>query len=242
MTRPAGHIILNDFEKLYIQLKEKEGRVYTDEQVASLPDVAEIHPHYKEWQARKESFQKLVTYLKKRNHLKDFLEIGCGNGWLSRQLASLPGSRVIGTDINFTEIQQGATVFKDIPNLHFIYGHPLQGMFEETKFDVIVFAASLQYFSPLRETIKNSLQLLRPHGEIHIIDTHFYPLSGLSAAKKRSLLYFEAVGFPEMASWYFHHTLEDIDTFHYSVLYDPDSLFTRFMKNKNPFHWIRIQH
>jgi SAM-dependent methyltransferase len=239
-SRP-NHIALNDFEKLYIRLREKEGRVYTDEQVAQLPEIDEVHPHYKEWQVRKESSQKLVTYLQKRNALKDILEIGCGNGWLSHQLASIPGTTVIGTDINFTEIQQGAIVFQDIPNLHFIYGHP-DGMFEETKFDVIVFAASLQYFSPLDEIMKNALKLLKPHGEIHIIDTHFYPLSGLSAAKERSLLYFETMGFPEMTDCYFHHTLEDLDTFRYSILYDPESLFTRFIKNKNPFHWIRIQH
>jgi ubiquinone/menaquinone biosynthesis C-methylase UbiE len=240
-SRP-NHIALNDFEKLYIRLREKEERVYTDEQVASLPEITETHPHYKEWQVRKESAQKLLAYLQKRNHLKDILEIGCGNGWLSRQLASIPGSRVIGTDVNFTEIQQGAIVFKDISNLHFIYANQVEGMFEDTKFDVIVFAASLQYFVSVPQIMKTALRLLKPDGDIHIIDTHFYPLSGLSAAKERSLLYFETMGFPEMTEWYFHHTLDDLDTFNYSILYDPESLFTRFIKNKNPFHWIRIQH
>lgn len=241
MIPGTNDIVLNDFERLYIRLREKEGRVYTDDQVAVLPDIEEIHPHYKEWQIRKESSQKLVQYLGKRDHLKDILEIGCGNGWLSRRLASLPGSRIIATDINYVEIQQAATVFGDVPNLHFIYGEAIQGMFGDEKFDVIVFAASLQYFQKLGETVKNALRLLRPQGEIHIIDTHFYPLSGLSAAKERSALYFQAAGYPEMANWYFHHSLENLDRFHYSILYNPESLFTRFMKNKNPFYWIRIQ-
>ena len=241
MILSSPNIIPGDFEKLYIRLREKEKRIYTDEEVAQLPAIAATHPHCKEWQMREESSKKLIDYLKKRNHPTDILEPGCGNGWFARGLSTIPGSKVIGTDINFTEMQQAARVFHAIPNLHFIYGHVESGMFEEKQFDIIVFAASIQYFSSLTEIINSALKLLKPTGEIHIIDSHFYSLAELGAAKQRSLLYYQSAGFPELADWYFHHNLDDLDGYNYSVLYDPESLLNRFLRNKNPFPWIRIQ-
>jgi ubiquinone/menaquinone biosynthesis C-methylase UbiE len=241
LKHSADDITQNDFEKNYIPLRQQEGRIYTDEQVASLPEITGTHPHYEEWEMRKESSRKLIAYLEKGNHSKDILEIGCGNGWLSHQLAGLPGSRVIGADINFTEVQQAARVFQDVPNLHFIYGHAESGLFGEKQFDSIIFAASIQYFASLHKTLKSTLRLLKSNGEIHIIDSHFYPLSELGAARQRSLLYYQAAGFPEMVELYFHHSIDDLDKYNYSILYDPNSLFNKFLRNKNPFYWIRIR-
>ena len=82
MKSPVHHIPAADFETLYLQLREKEGRVYPDEHVALLPDVSTTHPHYKEWLVRQESSQKLLRWLKKKKKPLDILEIGCGNGWL----------------------------------------------------------------------------------------------------------------------------------------------------------------
>lgn len=240
MTSSDTHIISGDFENLYIQLRKNEGRVYTDEEVATLPEISEAHPHYNEWQLRRQSCRKLISHLQKKQQPLKILEIGCGNGWLSHHLSAIHGSKVIGTDINFTELQQAAKVFQDIPNLHFIYGDIESGLFEESQFDRIVFAASIQYFSSLNKIITESLKLLKSNGELHIIDSHFYSMAELNAAKQRSLLYYQAAGFPELADWYFHHRLDDLRQFDYSTLYDPHSVFNRFLQNKNPFPWILI--
>jgi len=241
MTTLHHHIIPADFEMIYTRLRQKEGRVYTDEEVAQLPVIAAIHTHYQEWLVRKASSQKLIDHLKKKNKPLDILEIGCGNGWLSHRLSAIPGSKVIGTDINFTEIQQAASVFQHIPNLHFIYVQIEPEVFKEKKFDKIVFAASIQYFASLRETIKSTLELLKPDGEIHIIDSPFYSLTELLAANQRSRHYYESVGFPEMADFYFHHSLDDLKNYYYKILYDPNSLLNKLLRNKTPFHWICIQ-
>jgi 2-polyprenyl-3-methyl-5-hydroxy-6-metoxy-1,4-benzoquinol methylase len=241
MTGQAENIIHNQFEKLYIQVREKEGRIYPDELVATLPETSLEHAHYQEWQMRKQSEQRLTSYLQRKQGPLKILEVGCGNGWLSHRLATIHNSSVIGTDINFTEIQQAARVFQDVPNLHFIYGHIGQGLFEEKQFDIIVFAASIQYFSSFQEIIGLSKQLLHDNGEIHIIDSHLYSLAELSTARQRSLLYYEAAGFPEMKDFYFHHCLDDLEQHDYSLLYDPNTLFNKFLKNKNPFPWIRIR-
>src|SRR6185437_11173827 len=134
-----GHTRLGEmlFEKQYIQVRSLEGRLYTDQELLHLPDIEPGHPHFREWQTRR---------LSTRRASMDILEIGCGNGWLSHQLAELPGTRVTGVDINFTELQQAARVFNNDPNLRFIHGDIRSGILEDRTFDVIVFAASLQYF------------------------------------------------------------------------------------------------
>ena len=149
MLDQTKDIIPDDFEKLYITLREKEGRVYSDEEVKALPEIRETHPHYNEWQIRKQSSLRLISYLQKKQQALKILEVGCGNGWLSHRLSGIQRSHVIGSDINFTEIQQAAGVFQNISNLHFIYGHIESEIFEERQFDVIVFAASIQYFTSL---------------------------------------------------------------------------------------------
>jgi len=230
-----------DFETIYTQLRQKERRIYTDEEVAQLPSISPTHIHFKEWLVRKHSSQKLVTYLKRKKKLLDILEIGCGNGWLSKKLSTIAGSRVIGTDVNFSEIQQAARVFQNIPNLHFIYVNPEASVFKEQKFDAIVFAASIQYFESLTETISHTLNLLKPGGEIHILDSAFYSLSELGPAKLRTRHYYESAGFPEMTAHYFHHRYEDLGKYNFSIRYEPQGLISKLLRNKNPFPWISIQ-
>lgn len=229
-----------DFETLYIGVREKEGRIYSDEEVKCLPFVQPSHRYYSEWMVRTETLQRLTTYFEKQKRPLNILEIGCGNGWLSHRLAALPGSQVTGTDINYVEVQQAARVFGDVSNLHFLYAQAEQNVFKEGQFDMILFAASIQYFPSLEKIIHPVLKLLKRGGEIHVVDSHFYPLPDVSAARQRSLLYYETCGFPEMAGCYFHHTLDSLDVFNYSILYNPNSIFNKFLKNKYPFYWIRI--
>lgn len=241
MTRVSHHISKSDFETLYIRLRQKEGRIYNDEELTRLPDIQTTHPHCREWQLRKHSSEKLIGYLKRKNKPLDILEIGCGNGWLSHRLSFIPGSKVIGTDINFTETQQAARVFQHIPNLHFIYTSVERGVFKEKSFDSIIFAASVQYFPSLPEIISNTLPLLKPGGEIHIIDSPFYPLPEVLPAQQRSRHYYESAGFCQMADYYFHHSLEELKGYNHSVLFNPQSIRSKLSGNKNPFHWICIR-
>ena len=111
------------------------------------------------------------------NHSK-FFEAGCGNGWLSHQLSGVPGISVIGSDINFSELQQAGRVFYKIPNLHFMYGNIESDLFEDKQFDAMIFAASIQYFSNRCRNDQEGLRLLKPGGEIHILDSHFYSCTG----------------------------------------------------------------
>ncbi|HKB45317.1 MAG TPA: methyltransferase domain-containing protein [Chitinophagaceae bacterium] len=240
MITPVKHINPDNFETAYIRLRKWEKRIYADEEVAQLPVVTATHLYYKEWQLRKESSKKLFDYLKRRILPTNILEVGCGNGWLSAKLAGIKRSHVVGVDINNEELEQAKRVFSHISNLQFYYSN-INEMENEMKFDVIVFAAAIQYFNSLKNIITNSLMHLNKDGEIHIIDSPFYTLSQLAAAKQRTLLYYQSAGFPEMANKYFHHNLDDLENYNCFIHYDPNSLFTKFLRNKNPFYWISIK-
>jgi SAM-dependent methyltransferase len=238
----AGHAhIPVPFKLLYYEVRKKENRIYTDEETARLPDIAPGHPHYHEWQIRKQSFRKLIKYLSAKNRQMNILEAGCGNGWLSAGLALNKHFRVTGMDVNTIELEQANRVFGHRQNLRFIDGDILQEMELEDFFDVIIFAASIQYFPSLTELLNRSLNLLRLQGEIHILDSHFYTKKQVPEAKKRSREYYAALGFPDMARYYFHHCPDDLKSFDYTILYRPDFLHRRILGNKNPFYWIKIR-
>jgi ubiquinone/menaquinone biosynthesis C-methylase UbiE len=237
-----GHTTPGDilFEKKYIITRSLENRLYTDEELMELPDIPASHTHYREWQIRKRSGRRLLHYLACKNKALDILEIGCGNGWLSHQLAEIPDTEVVGLDINFTELQQAARVFSGDPNLHFIHGDIRSGVLDDRRFDCIVFAASIQYFPYLKKILHFTLSLLEPGGEIHIIDTHFYRSGEIEGAKRRTAAYYSSLGYPEMADFYFHHGSNDLRSFHHTLLYNPSAVQNKLFGKKDPFPWIRI--
>jgi len=241
MNETAEYIEVNDFAKAYHRLRQKEGRVYSDEEVGSLPHISATHQHYKEWQMRKLSCNRLVKYLSNYKRALNILEVGCGNGWLSSKLVAIPNSHITGIDVNAEELRQAQRVFQNNTNLEF-YKRSLQdGLLPGKRFDIIVFAASIQYFSSLKDVLQTASGFSKPGGEIHILDSHFYKQGEISLAKQRSDAYYQSIGFPEMVHHYFHHSFDQLNSFDYTILYNSGS-FTFFMsKNKNPFPWICIK-
>jgi ubiquinone/menaquinone biosynthesis C-methylase UbiE len=232
--------MIDNFSDQYIQLRHWEGRIYTDQEVLKLPQIEQQHPHSREWKYRRDSSKKLYDYLEKKERPLHIMEIGCGNGWLTSYLSSLEESRIVGIDINKAELSQAIRLFGNRDNVRFIQSR-VENIDEENSYDIIVFAASLQYFQSLNEIVEECNKILKENGEIHILDTPFYFDSDIAAARRRSELYFEATGFPELSKFYFHHCLDELEPFQFQVLYHPNSLFSRFLRNKNPFSWIRIQ-
>ena len=225
------------FGEQYIALRKKEQRLYSDEEVRQLPAISPMHPHYKEWVARERSCNRLLKHLEKIRTPLRILEIGCGNGWLAHKLSAIEGAEVTGYDINQVELYQAIKVFAGKSNLHFTIKDPFA---TDGMFDIIIFAASIQYFPSLKEIIFKAMAKLLPGGSIHIIDSHFYAPAEVPAAQKRSEDYFSAIGFEGMSENYFHHSLEELDRFNHELVYDPNSLLNKLIQRKAPFHWIRI--
>lgn len=231
----------SSFEFLYLKLRKKENRFYTDEEVAQLPEIAGEHRYSNEWKIRKQSTQQLIqSFIQKKKKL-EILEVGCGNGWLSAKLAAIPSAFVTGIDVSTEEITQAKRVFTEIKNLRFIQGSIEKNILQGQQFDMIVFAASIQYFQSFRKIIQQSLSLLRLCGEIHILDTNFYKQNEVEAARSRSKKYFEKLGFPEMSRYYFHHCIDELKMFDSKIIRSPNFLKKIFTKNHNPFYWVCIQ-
>src|SRR5687767_2559429 len=118
----TGNRLPDGFEEQYIRLRQKEGRLYTDEVVRQLPFVSRKDPFYREWRMRAQSAYRLHQYLQKKKRPLKILEVGCGNGWLSHLLSGIPGAVVTGLDINRKELMQATRVFQK-PTLCFIEGN-----------------------------------------------------------------------------------------------------------------------
>lgn len=228
------------FEDLYIEVRRREKRVLTDSQVMFLPDIDGKHVHYNEWKIRKRSSQKLTGYLEKKNRPLKILEVGCGNGWLSSKLSAIPNTMVTGLDVNEVEIAQAKRIFRK-DNLEFAWGSFDPARYAQKRLDIIVFAASIQYFESLKTTLLDALSCLSPDGEIHILDSHFYKPVKIVDALKRTCDYYSEIGYPEMAGYYFHHTLNALNGFNYKILSDPRHILNRIDK-KSPFYWVLVKH
>jgi len=227
------------FAAQYYLLRKKESRIYTDEELALLPEVEPTHLYFKEWQIRKKSCHRLVKWLQQKKTALQILEVGCGNGWLAAQLASIENSEVTGIDINSEELEQAQRVFAKTKNLNFVLGDLREEILENKIFDVIVFAASVQYFPSLKEILITALKYLALQGEIHLTDTHFYAQDKVDDAKKRTESYFQSIGFSALSDFYFHHSINDLKKFNYTILYDPSALLNRF--HRNPFYHVIIK-
>lgn len=241
MTGTATHNTVNEFDHLYFDVRQREGRIYTDTDVATLPFIYASHPHYQEWTIRKHSQKALISYIKNKDTFTSILEVGCGNGWLSSRMAKATSAEVTGVDVNSYELEQAERVFRNIPNLNFIKGDLQTGILKDEKFDMILFVASIQYFPSLGQIIKTAIEHLTLLGEIHIMDSPFYLPQETATARQRTNEYYKALGLAEMADHYYHHNLAELENFQYKILHHPNSWKNKLSIKKNPFYWIAIK-
>jgi SAM-dependent methyltransferase len=229
---------------LYLRVREKEGRVYTDDIVRDLPIVPDGHPLADEWKARSASASRLRRYLARFSRRLTVLDIGCGNGWLANLLSN-SGHRVVGLDQNIYELKQAARVFSKNTDVLFMEADIFSVPFERESFDIVILASSIQYFNDLHMLFRTLCKYLRRSGEIHVLDSPLYRDQDVESAMARSREYYAALGFPDMANRYFHHRLSDVDVFRPRILYQPDHKVLKikhFLKRvDSPFPWLSIQ-
>lgn len=211
LTDPAP---FQEKERLYFEVRRREGRIFPDEVVRDLPFISSSSPYAKEWTLRRRSFQRLEQYLKKRFSGKksSILDLGCGNGWMANRLAQNTEWDVWAVDLNEHELAQGARLFGR-ENLHFVYADLLNVSASAFpgSFGVIVLAASVQYFPDLQALVAALRARLKTGGEIHFIDSPFYKNeTERVAARQRTFDYYSKAGAPEMAVYYHHHTWPEI--------------------------------
>ncbi len=236
---------LETFESNYLKVREKEGRIFSDELVKILPHLPKSHPLHKEWLHRADTQIRFCKYLSVRKGNLSMLDLGCGNAWFSAQMKStLPQATIFALDINTLELQQAAKVFSK-NQITFLHGDIFQDIFEAESFDMIVLNSSLQYFSDFKLLMDRLLELLKKDGEIHILDSPFYKTAqNQKEARNRSHSYFSGMHVKEMIQHYHHHSFDDLKDFSNTILCNPNKTWNSIRKilgrKISLFPWIRI--
>jgi SAM-dependent methyltransferase len=232
------------FEEIYLQVRRKEGRIYSDAEVARLPFASKQNPHCREWRLRARSFTRFNKYLAGKGEGLRLLDLGGGNGWFSAQLAREHRHSYCCVDIILHELQQGARLFGG-RSVQFIQADVFDARFSLASFDLVVLNGSIQYFGDIPRLLAGLSRLLNPRGEIHILDSPFYAAKDLEAARQRTAQYYNGLGFPGMSQWYHHHSLDELAGHHYCVLANPESWWTRVASRlrlrAGGFPWIVIR-
>ncbi len=99
------------------------------------------------------------------------LDIGCGTGSITKDIAHAVGTigYVIGIDNTESFIKEGKQNYAGVSNLELLHCDLLDFESEE-KFDLIVSARTFQWISTLDSAIDKVKSLLKPDGQISILD------------------------------------------------------------------------
>jgi SAM-dependent methyltransferase len=229
----------------YLRAREREGRLLPDDLVARLPDLPAGHPLQREWLARADSSRRLLTYLGTFDGPLAIVDAGTGNGWLAAAIAALPGTDVIGIDVNDIELAQARRVFGARQNVRFEEGD-LATMPPPDPADVIVLASVIQYQADLGALLTRLRGWLADDGELHVLDSPIYRPEDVAAARERTRTHYAGIGVPEMSDAYHHHTWADFEPLHPVVLNQPRPSAGRLLRRltgrvETPFPWLVIR-
>ncbi len=232
------------YEKMVLKIRKLEKRIYTDDEVKLLPFASRLNPHKNEWELRTKSFLRFKDYLSKRNSELNILDLGCGSGWLASKILKEHNHNFYCVDINLTDLERGARIFSS-EQIKFIYADLFSVQFPRSSFDLVILNSSLQFFPDLRNLMRELFYLIKSYGEIHVFDTPFYQDDEIEFARNKIIRYYESIGFPQMSSKYFYHTLKGLSSFNTKILYDPDKIKNKLSRiafgNDSPFPWIVIK-
>ena len=227
LTQPSSA-----FEDAYTTVRTKEKRLLTDEQVLKLP---QSETNSEEWKKRVWTLDSFEHYIRGKN-IRSILDIGCGNGWFTARIAQYV-ENVVGLDVGKLELEQAARCFST-ENLQFICCTDWEKIPNET-FDCITFNGSAHYFDITPKFWDSLYRILRPNGEIHLLDSPIYSSNESNAAQQRSAEYFEKMGVPAAANFYKHITWDDLPK-HSHTHYTPNRILNKLVKTRSPFPWIMV--
>jgi ubiquinone/menaquinone biosynthesis C-methylase UbiE len=99
------------------------------------------------------------------------LDAGCGTGSISKDIATIVGvnGKVTGIDNTESFILSGKKSYQNVTNLELIHVD-LFDFNPEEKFDLIISARVLQWLSNPKEALLKMKSLLKPNGQISILD------------------------------------------------------------------------
>lgn len=234
---PSAVANFGDFEKNYLEIREKEKRILSIEEIRKLPFIASNSADYDLWRTRRNNINRFLKYLEKKNKQLKILDVGCGNGFFAN-LMQKQGHYLMGLDVNIVELNQAVEAF-GASNITWVYADILSDNLPENKFDIITFCGSFQYFENPKKLLSLCKELLHVGGEIHIIDSPFYHETEIEAAKQRSKEYFHTMETDAMNKYFHHNSFNIFEDYHIALKYKPNMFLTKIFKD-SPFPWIMV--
>jgi len=131
----------------------------------------------------------VIPLLKKGLHV---LDVGCGTGAISRDIANLVGPEGSVTGIDNTEkfIISGKESYGETANLELIFSD-LFSYQPAQKFDLIVSARTLQWLSNPKDALIKLKSFLKPGGQLSILDYNHEKLEWIPGPPKSMRLFYQ---------------------------------------------------
>ncbi|EER01003.1 3-demethylubiquinone-9 3-methyltransferase, putative [Perkinsus marinus ATCC 50983] len=99
-----------------------------------------------------------------------YLDVGCGGGLLTEEMASTYGYNITGIDISEASLQQARQHGRDIPNLHYQVGSVYDIPFPDNSFDGVIISDVLEHLLDLQGALTEIFRVLKPGGVL-VFDT-----------------------------------------------------------------------
>ena len=121
------------------------------------------------------------------------LDVGCGTGSISKDIAAFVGDtgKVIGIDNTVQFIESGKLSYKDVQNLSLVH-FDLFDFETEERFDLITSARTLQWLNNPKEALQKMKTLLKPDGRISILDYNHNEIEWNPEPPNSMKLYYKA--------------------------------------------------
>jgi SAM-dependent methyltransferase len=132
-----------------------------------LADVLETRGADAQQQAMRNSFLATVEF----PHGAQVLEVGCGTGVLTRQLASRPGvDSVTGVDLAPSLLEKARELAAGLDTLRFEEADARSLPYADEAFDVVVFDSTLSHVPEPERAVAEAVRVLRPSGRLAVFD------------------------------------------------------------------------
>lgn len=99
------------------------------------------------------------------------VDLGCGNGRLSRAFADA-GNKVFGVDLSKEQVEGARQLHKSVPSLQFLMGDMEQTTLSSSIADLVVISHSLHHAPSPGKVFQEAARLLKPRGRLLIFDIH----------------------------------------------------------------------
>ena len=177
------------FRAEYGAHRAAEGRGHHGDELLALPYLT-AGPLARQWSVRARSFDAFMRHVVRPASAElrrplDVLDLGAGNGWLSRRVADA-GHRALATDVRDDSVDglgAAAGFLARSPALFARAAASFDALpVMAGRFDVAVFNAALHYALDLPTVLREAARTLRPSGWLVILDSPFYARDADGAA------------------------------------------------------------